>query len=138
MKTSRLLRKLIRACVDDERTLQHERHFVDSGRGVTLTRLARERQQFVVDLAALAEPGQSGPDGSWSELLREVGRNMQVAAAGRNSGDAVATCRHSRSRTEACYDRALQSFWPAEMRCMLESQQGRLHEEADELNRLQF
>jgi len=137
METADVLRQLIRACVDDERTLQHERGFLDGYRSVALTRMARERQQFVVDLEALAVPGQSKPGGSWAELLREVGRNVQVAAAGRNNGDAIATCRHSRQRTEACYDRALQTSWPTEMQRVLESQQGRLHEEADELNRLQ-
>jgi hypothetical protein len=137
MKTADVLRKLIRACVDDERTLQHERGFVDGGRGAALSRMARERQQFVQDLALLAVPGQSDPSGSWAELLREVGRNVQVAAAGRNSGDSIATCRRSLQRTEACYDRALQRSWPAEMQRVLESQQGLLHEEASELNRLQ-
>lgn len=137
MKTSSVLRNLIRACVDDERTLQHERTFVDSGRRAPLARMARDRQQFVLDLSALADPGQSGPGGSWGELLRELGRNLQVAAAGPNHGDAIATCRHSRQRTETCYDRALQRSWPAAMQRVIEFQRGRLHADADELNRLQ-
>jgi hypothetical protein len=133
-----LLRSLIRACVDDERTLQHERRFVDMGRSGTLARLARERRQFVVELEHLAQPGQAGSGGSWGELLREAGRSLRVVATGPNSGDAVTACQQSRSRTEACYDRALQGSWPVESREILEAQQGILHAEATELSRLSF
>jgi hypothetical protein len=137
MKTSQVLRKLIRACVDDERTLLHERKFVDAERGEALTRLAREREQFVADLERLA--GRRQPhDGSWRELSREVERGVWVAAAGRNVGDAIASCRHSRARTEALYDEALQASWPDEIQCLLAAQRGRLHDEADQLNKLQF
>jgi hypothetical protein len=138
MKSSDVLLKLICACVDDERTLHHERRFVDPERAGTLDGLARERQQFVTDLEPFVGPGKFRWDGSWAELLRETGRNVQVAAAGRNSGDAVATCRHSRSRTEACYDDALRRQWPPEIRGVLEAQLRRLQNETDLLNRLQF
>ena len=137
MKTAHLLRRVIRACVDDERTLQHEQRFVDDARrSGTLGRLVRERRQFLQDLTKLAAPGQSGPTGSWAELLREVGRSLQVAAGGRNSKDAIASCRHSRARTEASYDRALEASWPAETQRVLEFQRGRLQEETRELNGL--
>jgi hypothetical protein len=61
-----------------------------------------------------------------------------VTARGRNKGDAVATCRHSRARTEAVYDEALQATWPAETRRLIEAQRERLQAEELELNRLQF
>jgi hypothetical protein len=137
-KAAQLLRKLMRACVDDERTLRHEHGFVDGERGTVLARLARERRQFVLDLEALAAPGQSELSGSWGELMREVGRNLQVAAAGKNGSDAIATCRHSRRRTEDCYDRALRRPCSDEMSRVLESHRARLHEEADALRRIQF
>ena len=137
MKTSNVLRKLIRACVDDECTLRHESTLVDAGRSEALTRLARERGQFVADLERLAEC-ELPHDGSWSELSREAKRNVWVAAAGRNSGDAIRSCRQSRARTEARYDEALRSPWPGETQRMITEQRRRLHGEADELVKLQF
>lgn len=137
MSTPDLLRKLIAACVDDARTLLHESKFVDASRAEILTRLAKEREGFVTELERLGVPGQRH-DGSWSELLREAGRTTEVAAAGRNSGDAVATCRHSRTRTESHYDEAVEAVCPDEVRCVIEAQRRRLHDEAEELDRLQF
>jgi hypothetical protein len=137
MKTSDAIRKLIRACVDDERTLRHECKFVDPGRAETLTRLACEREQFVADLERLGECAQHH-DGSWAELSREIGRDIWVTAAGRNNGDAITTCRHSRARTEALYDQALQASWPDATLRVLAAQRCRLHDEADVLNKLQF
>ena len=137
MTTSYALRRLIRACVDDGRTLRHESKLVDQVRAEALMRLAGEREQFVTDLERLA--GREQPhDGSWSELSREVRRNVWVAAAGRNSGDAIASCRHSRARTEAVYDEALQTPWSDEIQRVLAAQRRRLHDEAEELIQLQF
>jgi hypothetical protein len=137
MTTSDVLRKLIRACVDDGRTLRHESKFVGAAQAEALARLVREREQFATDLERLAKREQPH-DGSWSELSREVERDVWVAAAGRNSGDAITSCRHSRARTEALYDEALQASWPGEIQHVLAEQRRRLHEEADELNKLQF
>jgi hypothetical protein len=137
MKTSDILRKLIRACVDDERTLRHESKLVDAGRAEALMRLAREREQFVTDLERLAEREQPH-DGSWAELSREAARDVWVTAAGRNNGDAIRSCRHSRTRTEALYDKALQGSWPDEVLRVLAAQRRRLHDETEELDRLQF
>jgi hypothetical protein len=137
MATSGVLRKLIRACVDDGRTLRNESRFVDPGRLEVLTRLASEREQFATDLERLAKREQPH-DGSWIELTREVERDAWVAAAGGNNGDAIASCRRSRARTEAVYDEALQGSWPDEIQRVLAAQRRRLREEADELNRLQF
>jgi hypothetical protein len=132
-----LLRKVIRACVDDWRTLRHEAKFVDGARAEALIRWALEREQFVADLERLA--GREQPhDGSWSELSREAERNVWVAAAGRNVGDAITSCRHSRARTEALYDEALQAPWPDEIQRVLVEQRRRVHDEADELNKLGF
>jgi hypothetical protein len=75
---------------------------------------------------------------SWIELSREARRNAWVAAAGRNSGDAIASCRHSRARTEAVYDEALQAPWSDEIQRVLAAQRRRLHDEAAELIQLQF
>ncbi len=136
---ARGLRTLIRACADDERTLEHERKFVDAGRAASLTRFAHERQRFISDLEKLAAPGRDHRhSGSWAELLREAGRNVWVTAAGRNNGDAITVCRHSRARTEMHYDEALQRPWPDELRRVIEAQRHRLHDETDELNQLLF
>ena len=137
MTTSDVLRKLIRACVDDERTLRHESRVADGPRAQALERLALERGQFVTDLERLANREQPH-DGSWSELAREVKRDVWVAAAGRNAGDAITSCRHSRARTEAVYDQALQVPLPEEIRRVLAEQRRRLDDEADELIHLQF
>jgi hypothetical protein len=137
MNTSNALRKLIRACVDDACALRHESTLVDAGRAEALTRMAREREQFVADLERLAER-QLPHDGSWSELSREAKRNVWLAAAGRNSGDAIRSCRRSRARTETRYDEALQLSWPDDTQRVLAAQQRRLHDEGDELVRLQF
>jgi hypothetical protein len=137
MTTSDVLRKLIRACVDDGRTLRNESKFVDPGRFKVLMRLACERERFAADLEHLAKCEQPH-DGSWGELAGEAKRDVCVAAAGRNSGDAIASCRRSRARTEALYDEALQGSWPDEIQRMLAAQQRCIHEEADELNQLQF
>ena len=137
MMTSDVLRRLVRACVDDGRTLRHESKLVDQVRAQALMRLAGEREQFVTDLERLA--GREQPhDGSWGELSREARRNVWVAAAGRNSGDAITSCRHSRARTESVYDEALQASWPDEVKRVLAAQRRRLHDEADELIQLQF
>jgi hypothetical protein len=127
-----------------ERRLDHfpsgvinECKFVDAGRAQTLTRLAREREQFVAELEWLGQ-GVQAHDGSWTELSREVGRDIWVMAAGRNAGDAITTCRYSRARTEALYDEALQASWPDKIRCVLAAQRRRLHDETDELIKLQF
>jgi hypothetical protein len=137
MKPSDVLRKLIRACVDDECTLRHESNFVDGSAREALARLAHEREQFVEDLERLGQ-WQPPHDGSWAELSREAGRNIVVTAAGRNNGDAIATCRHSRARTEALYDEALQAPWPDETRRVLEAQRRRLQDALLELSQLQF
>jgi hypothetical protein len=137
MTTSDFLPMLIRACVDDGRTLRHEAKFVDIARAEALTRLALEREQFAGDLERLAGRAQLH-DGSWTELSREAGRDVWVAAAGRNIGDAITSCRHSRARTEALYDKALQATWPDEIKRVLAAQRHRLRDEADELVKLQF
>jgi hypothetical protein len=136
MNPSNVLRQLIRACVDEERTLLHECKFVDAARGSTLTRMAREREQFVADLQRHDTSGSRRPNGSWVELVREAGRNAWVAAAGPNSGDAIATCRHARARTEAVYVEAMHESWPEEVGRLLAGQWRRLNDEATELNQL--
>jgi hypothetical protein len=137
MKASHVLRKLVRGCVDDERTLRRECKFVDASRTEALTRLAREREQFVVDLERLGKFVQPH-DGSWAERWREWGRSLWVTAAGRNNGDAIAECRRSRARTEALYDQALQTSQPNDITRVLAAQRRQISDETDELTMLQF
>lgn len=137
MRSTDILRKLIRACVDDGRTLRHESKLVEGACAEALTRLAAEREQFVADLERLAKC-EEPHDGSWAELSREARRGVWAAAAGRNSGDAIRSCRRSRSRTEAVYDEALQEPSPDEIQKMVVAQRRLIHDEADELIHLQF
>ena len=138
MKHADRLRKLIRACVDDACTLRHERKFVNAGHAEALTLLMRERQEFIVALEQRRGAPERRPTGSWTEMLREARRTLWVTAAGPNSGDAISTCRHSRARTEACYDQALQETWPDETRLVLATHRQRLQDETGPLNHLQF
>ena len=138
MKNADVLRRLISTCVDDERTLQHESKIVDEGRAGTLRRLARGRGQFVDELEQLVGHTQRRASGSWAELLREAGRSVQIVAAGRNNGDAVAMCRHSCARTAARFDQTMRTPWPDAIQQMLEVQQSRLLDESAELDQLQF
>jgi hypothetical protein len=138
MQNSTVLRQLISACVDEERTLRHERKFVSAEGAETFTRMASERAQFASELKRLGDTSRSNPGASWAEFLREAGRSLWVSAAGRNNGDAVRSCRHSRARTEGRYDAAMQRPWSDETRNVLVEQRRRIHEETDELSRLQF
>jgi hypothetical protein len=135
MTTSEVFRKLILACVDHERTLRHESKFVDARRAATLIRLAHERGQFVADLERLGKCPQPH-DGSWAELAREAWRGICVTAAGRNARDAISSCRSSRARAEAVYDKTLQASWPLEISSALAAQRRCLQDEAAELNKL--
>lgn len=127
------LQKLIRACADDERMLQHESKLVDARRSDTLQRLARERARFLAELAHLDARAPRRSTGSWVELLREASRDLFVFAMGRNTGDSVASCRRSRARTEKHYDEALAGAWSDDARRTIEAQRLRLHDEADQL-----
>jgi hypothetical protein len=138
MKTSEVLEGLVRACADDERTLQNERRFVTPGHAGTLIRLARERAEFMDDLERLGARSQRRARGSWAELVREARRWLWVLAAGRNNGDAIASCRHSHARVEARYDEAMERSCPEEVCRVLAVQRGLLHDETGQLNQLQF
>jgi hypothetical protein len=137
MASPNMLRNVIRACVDEERTLRHESRLVGEARAEALARLARERGKFVTDLERRAGR-EEAHDGSWTELASEAEREVWVAAAGRNSGDAIASCRHSLARTEALYDEALQASWPDEVQRLLAEERRRLQDDSDELVKLQF
>jgi hypothetical protein len=88
MTASNVLRKLIRACPDDGRTLRHEAEYVNAACAEPLMRLGRERAPFAMGLERVAKREQPH-DGSWREL------------SGRNNRDAITSRRHSRARTEA-------------------------------------
>jgi hypothetical protein len=137
MGNSRGLRRLIGACLDHERTLDHESGLVDDDRRVVLSRLAGERARFVERLQALGEPGVRAT-GSWFGLLRELLRGFWVMAGGPNYGDAIAECRRSRSRTEALYEQAIRRSWSQPILPALIEQRDRIRHERRELLALQF
>jgi hypothetical protein len=124
MKTTAVIHKLIRACVDDERTLRHESRFVDPARAATLMKLAAEREQFVTELEPF-EGTASSRVGSMAELSREVGRDLWVTAGGPNIGDAI-----------TAYEHALREYLPDPVLDVLTEQRGRLHDEIAVLDQL--
>ena len=138
MQISKAFKVLIRACVDDERTLHHECGFVDDSRRVVLSRLAAERTRFAEQLRRLAGTEGADSTGSWRELMRELRRSIRVVAGGPNSSDAVSACRRSRERTEAVYDRVLGLPWPKQTLSTLREQRDRIREERRELIGIQF
>ena len=137
MNPADTFRKLIHACVDDERTLRHESTVVSTRHADTLTRLASQRAQFVAALEQIQASGQPH-DGSWGELSREAARDVWVAAAGRNEGDAITACRHSSTRTAAVYDEAMLLPWQGETLSVLSAQQRSLRDDAELLNKLEY
>lgn len=137
MNDESTIRGLIRACVDDQRTLLHESKLVGTPLGATLGKFAHERDLFLTDLEQLAKAARR-PSGSLAEHVREAAREIWVLGCGPNHGDAIAVCRHSRARTQARYEEALRRDWPSGARSMLAEQNRRLEAEADELRDLQF
>jgi hypothetical protein len=137
MARTSALQGLIRACVDEERTLHREARRVGAGRAAVLARLARQRGQFIAELESF-DGTLPPPSCSWAEILREGMHNVWVAAAGRHDGDAIARCCRSRDRTENRYERALRGTWPDALRGVLMAQRARLECDAAELNPLRF
>jgi uncharacterized protein (TIGR02284 family) len=139
MRSSNVLQTLIESSRDNERMLRHESGFVDTSRRATLTRLADERETTVEQLQAVHRSGRrGGVSGSWIELLRELRRSLRVALGGRNSGDAVAACRHSMNRAEALYDRAVRLPLSKEMLDLILQQRNRVRHANVELMAIQF
>jgi hypothetical protein len=135
---SKVLRALIDACLDDERTLLTQRRFVGVRSAEALDRMAKERGHFIAELERLAKPAPRPPDGLWAEFLHKAGRSVWETWAGHNAGGAIASCRQSRARTEARYERALRSELSDKARYVLAAQRRRLRDETHVLNRLQF
>lgn len=137
MGNSRGLQQLIGACLDDERTLDHESGLVDDDRRIVLSRLAGERARFAERLQTLGEPGVRAT-ATWFGLVRELVRNFRVIAGGPNNGDAIAECRRSRNRTEALYEKAIRRPWSQPILPALIEQRDRIRYQRGELLALQF
>jgi hypothetical protein len=140
MRTSNGLKRLIVACLDDERTFRNESRFVHESRRIVLGNLASERAGFAKQLrvaggASHADDRASRP---WSSVLRGLARRIRVAAGGPNSGDAIAECRHSQDRTEGLYDQVVGLPWSKEVLSTLREQRSRIHDVHAELMALQF
>lgn len=133
MNQENTIRGLIRACVDDQRTLLHEATLVGAGLGARLGQLAHDRGLFLTDLEHLAPESRARPGGSVAEHVREAARDLWVLGCGRNHGDALAVCRHSRARTQARYEEALRHTWPSHIAWLLGEQSRLLEAEAQEL-----
>ncbi len=138
MHSSTVIAKVIESCLEDERTLVRERKLVDAQKRAVLTRLADDRRRFSEELGRLNGPSPWGGRGSWSALLRELGSDLWVRAAGRNAGDAIAACRRSQHRTDACYEKALELEWPSELKAALSAQHERVHAARHELAAIEY
>src|SRR5579859_7693589 len=88
---------LIHACTDDGCTLRRESRFVGELTRPVLLAAAQERARFAdaLGIAAGRHHVRIRRGGSWSELLRELVRNVAVVAGGPNRGDAIRACRRS-------------------------------------------
>lgn len=133
MNEENTIRGLIRACVDDQRTLLHESKRVGGTLGTTLGKFAHERGDFMTELERLAKRPGRRPSGSLAEHVREAARAIWVLGCGPNQGDAIASCRHSRARTQAHYDQAMRREWPAATRDVLAEHSRRLDGEGQQL-----
>lgn len=141
MRTSKAIDRVIDACIDDERMLEHESRFVRGHRRDLLARLAVEQAVFVGRLQGLGF-GRGGDrlshPRSWTELAREVGRLLRVIAGGRSDSDSVAACRRSCIRTEAPFDKALELPWPGAVREALVEQRAHLDGARNALIAIQY
>jgi len=138
MNTSKEIAKLIDACLDDERMLEHESRFVSPERARVLRVLAAERGRFIDELRGVGGIRDTREHGSWRELGRELSRDLRVALGLGNGGDAIAACRRSCKRTEARFERALDLPWPTPSRAVIEGQHARIHATRDELSAVEF
>lgn len=135
------IRRLVRACRNDERTLRFEGDFVRSReRRALLGEIAAERADFVRALEELEPPaGAHRPEGSPFAAVGRVGRAMRGHLGVRTDGDAVAHCRGSLGRTAALYERvlALPGIDPR-MLSLLNDQHARVADEHRQLAYAQF
>jgi hypothetical protein len=127
MRTSSAIAKVIESCLDDERTLVREAKLVDAQKSAVLTRLADERRRFSEELERLNGPNKRGALGSWGALVRELGNELWLRAAGRNTSDAIAVCRQSQHRTDIRYEKVLELEWPSDLKVVLTAQHERVH-----------
>jgi hypothetical protein len=139
MRRFNAIQRLIDSSRSSERVLRHESGFVDGSRRSTLIRLADERRAAVEQLRSVRSRRRFRRAGvSWFALARELWRNLHVALGGRNSGDAVAACRHSMNRAEALYDRALVLGLTETTVALLLQQRNRVRHANVELTAIQF
>jgi hypothetical protein len=134
------IEKLIRACVDDERALRRSGRFLGAGPRGKLERLACERERFVDELQTVGTTlnGRPRATGSWLGFARGLAERGWAFAAGPNSGDAIAVCRHSQQRTELLFADALESSWTTGVRAALVDQHQRIARARDVLTGMQY
>jgi hypothetical protein len=141
MKSTKAIRELIEASIDDERMMEHESRSVGGHRGAVLERLAAERGASVEKLRELgSRRGDIGSHHrSWTELGRELGRSFRVFLAGEPcNSDSVAACRRACIRTKARFDEALELAWPEAIRSILVEQRAQLDGAREALLAIQY
>jgi uncharacterized protein (TIGR02284 family) len=135
MQVRSAIAKVIRACLDDERTLVQRSKLVDAERSELLIRMADERRRFAEELEQFN--GQGSRE-SWGTVARELESNLWARVVGRNTGDAVAACRRSQRRTEARYDQVLKLVLPTEVRAALMIQYKHVRAARNELTKVEY
>ena len=139
MRSSNAIRKVIDACLDDERMLEHESHTVGSRRSAVLHGLAIKRAAFAEQLRQIAGTrGAGSRNGSWTELGRELGRSVRTAVGGPSDSDAITACRRSCRRTESRFDAALALGLPPALHAILVEQRAELDRDMTALVALQY
>jgi hypothetical protein len=139
MRSSNAVDKVIEACIDDARMLEHESETVGKRRSQVLHHLASKRAQFVHKLRHVAGRSETGSrNGSWTELGRELGRSFRLVLGGPSDGDAITACRKSCRRTESRFDAALRLPLPPAVHAVLVEQRAQLDQDMNALADLQY
>jgi hypothetical protein len=137
MNHSNAIPRLINACLDDERMLEHESRSTQGYRRNVLEDLAEDRTRFVRELRELGYAESAWHTGV-VERLRELGRSFRGVLGGPSGADSVAACRRSCRRTASVFDEALDLEWPARVRAILNEQRARLDDSQRSLNAIQY
>ena len=139
MRTSNAIDKVIEACIDEGRMLEHESRTVSKQRSEVLQHLATKRAQFVDELQRVGGRSDAGShNGSWTELARELGRSFRLALGGPSDSDAVSACRRSCRRTESRFDAALGLPLSPSVHALLVEQRAQLDTDTKALIAIQY
>lgn len=138
-KTTGALGRLIDACIDDQRMLEHESRALGASRRAVLERLSDERSDVISTLEELDTENQRGArSASWREDARELFREVRTVLGGPSSGDSITACLRSQRRTEELFDETLALPWSVAIRSVLVEQRVRVGDARAELVAIKY